>query len=70
MPNRDEILRDKTYKEDGVDVGRRVFYTLTDNKGMQGHRTTKVLALLVERLHAAGMLDETTLDDLLFECLQ
>ncbi|WP_264836102.1 hypothetical protein, partial [Burkholderia cenocepacia] len=29
---KDELLRDRTYKEDGIETSRRVFYTLTDSQ--------------------------------------
>ena len=28
MPNKEDVLRDKTFKEDGIELPRRVFYTL------------------------------------------
>ena len=69
MPNRDDILRDRTFKGHGGNVSRRVFYTLTDDKTIQGERTTKLVALLIARLHANRVLDDAAIDDLLFDCL-
>jgi hypothetical protein len=47
VPDKETILRDKTFKEDGMEVGTRAFYTLSDDKAVQVHRTTKAVALLV-----------------------
>jgi hypothetical protein len=67
MPTREEILATKTHKEEGLDTGRRVFYTLTDDKSLMGHRSAKLLALLVENLVQRGRLSESDLDDILLE---
>jgi hypothetical protein len=69
VANKETILRDKTFKEEGMEVGRRVFYTLSDDKTVQGHRTTKAVALLVELLREKNIMSEKELDDLLFDCL-
>lgn len=69
MPYRDEILEKKTYKEPGMEVGRRVFCTLTDIKNLDVHRTAKALALLVEQLNEHGILDENAIDELLLETI-
>ena len=78
MPTRDEILRKETFKEDGLAVDVRVFYTLAlsgqempdDRKERsQLHRTTKAVALLTRQLRDAGILSDAQIDDMLFESL-
>ena len=60
MPTREEILREKTHKEDDLPIGKRVFYTLTGER-----ETAKCLALLVETLHARAYLSYDEIDDML-----
>lgn len=78
MPTKDDVLRKETFKEDGLAVDVRVFYTLAlsgqqipeDRKErLQLHRTTKAIALLTRQLRDAGILSEAQIDELLFECL-
>ncbi|MCW3586114.1 hypothetical protein K6Y78_24110 [Burkholderia cenocepacia] len=71
---KDELLRDRTYKEDGIETSRRVFYTLTDSQtGKQGlvdpiqARTAKLVALLAERLVDDGTITIDTLDEMLLQ---
>lgn len=68
----DQVLREQTYKEDGLETSRRVFYTLThkarpDSPELTSHRSAKLLALLVERLVEQKELSESDLDTLLLE---
>jgi hypothetical protein len=67
MPTREENLATRTHKEEGLDTGRRVFYTLTDDKDLAGHRSAKLLALLIENLVQRGRLSERDLDNMLLE---
>ncbi len=69
MPNRDDILRDKTHKDDGVDIKVRIFYMLSDDKSLQHQRNSKALALLVKLLREKGQLSDEEVDDLLLECV-
>ncbi|WLE60247.1 hypothetical protein GIY62_06190 [Burkholderia plantarii] len=72
-----DLLREKTHKEPGLDVGRRVYYTLTDDQTGDAsapidptlHRTIKLLSLLVEKLTAESRLTETELDQMLLQLL-
>jgi hypothetical protein len=66
MPNREDILRDLTHKDDGLPVGQRVFYTLAHDKRTQADRNSKALGLMAELLSGKGLIDEAELDDLLF----
>jgi hypothetical protein len=66
------MLKERTHKEDGLDVDKRVFYTLTDKaklsaQTMQAHRNSKAIALLFKRLLEADLLTEEQLDEILLE---
>lgn len=71
MTNREELLRKETYKEDSLDLGRRVFYTLNGDckENLQAHRNSKAIAVLIEMLHRKGIIDETEIDELLLEAI-
>ena len=69
MPNKKDILRDKTFKEQGMETDRRVFYTLTAEEKLSSHRNSKLLASLVKLLEEREVLGETDIDELLFECI-
>ena len=69
MSNKEEILREKTFKEEGMEIERRVFYTLTDKENLQAYRNSKFAALLVKALVDKGVLAEEDVDDMLFECV-
>ena len=81
MSDREDVLREKTHKGAGLDSGRRVFYTLGDYKGAEPfrtlgepqwvgtHRTMKLVALLVAKLQAQGVLTEDDVDEMLLELL-
>jgi hypothetical protein len=69
MPNKEDILREKTYKNDALELERRVFYTLSDEKGLQDHRNTKAIALLVKALHEKKQLSDEEVDELLLQCV-
>jgi len=67
MPDRATILREKTHK--GLEIDRRVFYTLSEDKAFQAHRNTKALALLIQHLYDQGLMSEEQVDELLFDCI-
>jgi hypothetical protein len=64
MATEEEILRTKTFKENGMEVGRRVFYTIHD-EGSKDWKTQKAVALLIEALHTKNILSDEQLDELL-----
>lgn len=80
MADREEILKEKTFKGDVDDLGQRVYYTLfyQNDKAMQVElsdsrkiaRTQKFLSALVAKLHADAVLDDSDIDDLLFDTVQ
>lgn len=67
--NKEDILRENTYKDQGVDLTRRVFYTLQDDKGLQVHRNTKAIALLVNHVREKNLISDEEIDELLFDCI-
>ncbi|MGD0127870.1 MAG: hypothetical protein ABSF46_21100 [Terriglobia bacterium] len=69
MPNIEDVLREKTYKDDGLELDQRVFYTLSNEKGLQNHRNTKAIAHLMKVLHEKGQLSEGEIDELLLQCV-
>jgi hypothetical protein len=69
MPNRDDVLRNETFKGEVEDVERRVFYTLDKNKSLQGHRNSKAVALIIAHLQKSELMTEEELDELLLEVI-
>jgi hypothetical protein len=73
MTTTEELLRKETYKEQGLDMGRRVFYTLTGEEKnphrekLQAHRNSKAIAMLFKTLHDAGQLTEQQIDKILLD---
>jgi hypothetical protein len=74
MANLDDILREKTYKDQGLDLGRRVFYTLATpldglteeaNQKLQAARNSKAVTKLIEHLTNKGLMSAEELDDIL-----
>lgn len=65
MPTRDEILNKLTHKDQGLDLRRRVHYTLAPDAASQMNLTTKALALLIAKLHEKKVLSDAEIDDLL-----
>jgi hypothetical protein len=50
---------------DEDEIGRRVFYTLTDDASVTKHRTQKLLSHLIERLVDTEVLTRGEVDDML-----
>jgi hypothetical protein len=75
MPTREELLAKETHKEDGLDVAKRVFYTLEGKQGdphreaLQTHRNSKAIALLFKTLGENGPLTEHRIDEILLEVI-
>jgi hypothetical protein len=70
MPNREDIRRDQTFKDQCDDDGRRVYYTLTDERGDKQHRIAKAVSLLVTHLQSKNLIDDDELDELLLNVVQ
>jgi hypothetical protein len=69
MPNKEDILLEKTHKNDGIELEKRVFLTLSDEKGHEHHRNTMALARLVKLLHEKKQLSDEEVDELLLQCV-
>jgi hypothetical protein len=73
MPTSEEVLAERTYKQDGLDVEKRVFYTLhgegnsPQRDAAQTHRNSKAISLLFKTLLDKGLLTEEQLDEILLE---
>jgi hypothetical protein len=72
MATKEAILREQTYKEEGMDVERRVFYTLADGEknNLQTHRSNKLVSALIGTLHRKGVITDKDIDDVLFETVR
>jgi len=74
MPYRDETLGTKTFKEDGIPVDKRVFYTLTKDtkvisESLVTGRNAKAIGLLFKTLIDSEILTEDQLDEILLEVI-
>lgn len=73
MPMIEDVLTEKTYKQDGLDVERRVFYTLIGEPNtphrteLQAHRNSKAIALLFKVLCEKHYITDSQLDGILLE---
>lgn len=73
MPTIEDVLEKKTYKQAGLDVGRRVFYTLTGNESelnrekSQANRNSKAIALIFETLRKNNHITDPDIDAILLE---
>ena len=67
MTTIEQLLKSKTHKDDGLSVGERIFYTLTDEKDLEMHRTTKLVSLLISHLVESGKIKGSELDTMLLE---
>lgn len=55
-------LQNDTFKQAGVDVAHRVFYTLSHKHDEQARRNSKAIALLVKMLDEKGLITSDELD--------
>jgi hypothetical protein len=73
MSTREEALAKQTYKQEGPDVARRVFYTLIGEQGnrhrgeLQADLNSKAIALLFETLRESGQLTDKQIDKILLD---
>jgi hypothetical protein len=65
MSNDQAALRDETFKQEGMDVAHRVYYTLSHKREEQARRNSKALALLFKLIAEKGLMTPEELDDLL-----
>jgi hypothetical protein len=69
MAIRDDIIREGTFKDQGLTVGVRIFRTLTAIESARGKRTARAVALLIELLHKKRFLSDQQLDEFLYDCI-
>lgn len=69
MPTREEIIDDKTFKKEGFELEKRIYYTLTQNEKLQADKVVKALSLLIKTLHQKEIVSDEDVDALLFECV-
>ncbi|HBA71177.1 MAG TPA: hypothetical protein DER40_10210 [Geobacter sp.] len=50
-------------------IEERLYYTLTQDKELTGHRTAKAIAGLFQQLHTNGVLTKEEVDAILRECV-
>lgn len=71
MPTREDILNEKTFKEDDFPIDQRVYYTLSGDEAtrpkLQPHRNSVAIGLLFALLHKRGVLSDEDIDDILFD---
>ncbi|MGP8269711.1 MAG: hypothetical protein ACLQLH_06560 [Terracidiphilus sp.] len=73
MPTKEEALAERTYKQEGFEVEKRVFYTLhgegksPQRDELQNHRNSKAIGLLFKTLLEKGLLTEEQLDEILLD---
>ena len=67
----EQVLREKTFKEDDLDIGRRTFYTLRQDPprtvAEQTAANSKLLGLLLQHLAVRGLITADEIDTMLFE---
>jgi hypothetical protein len=69
MADREEILRNETFKGTCPDVIERVVRTLANDEASALARTQRLIALLVGRLREEAILNGRELDEILLKCL-
>jgi len=71
MPSREEALAERTFKQDGLEVEKRIYYTLHGADGtpkreeLQNHRNSKAIGLLFKALMDRHIMNEDQLDEIL-----
>lgn len=70
MPMKEDVLKTKTYKDQGLDVDVRVLYTLNQGSKLasemsQVERNSRAISHLFKTLVDAGTLKHDQLDDIL-----
>ncbi len=73
MPTKEEALAERTYKQEGFEVEKRVVYTLhgegksPQRDELQNHRNSKAIGMLFKVLMDKGLLTEEQLDEILLD---
>jgi hypothetical protein len=55
----------ETFKEEGMDVGERILYTLTAKPDLAVFRVAKGLAALISNLNEKGLMTNAEIDEFL-----
>lgn len=58
-------LQNDTFKQQGIDLAHRVFYTLSHKRDEQSRRNSKAIALLVKLMDEKGLITKDEIDVLL-----
>lgn len=67
MATREQELRDKTFKDQGMSASERVLTMLLPDTRYTDARNSKLLALLITHLTKKGLISEEELDDILLD---
>jgi hypothetical protein len=73
MPTKENALAERAYKQDGLEVEKRIFYTLhgegksLQRDELQNHRNSKAIALLFKMLLDKRFMTEEQLDEILLD---
>jgi hypothetical protein len=76
VATKEEVLAKETFKQEGFEVDRRVYYTLIGDKDhphreeVQAHRNSRAIAQLFKMLRENGTLTEEQLDEILFHVVR
>lgn len=65
MEGNTTALQNDTFKQNGIDLAHRVFYTLSHRHDEQARRNSKAIALLVKLLEEKGLITQDEIDTLL-----
>lgn len=64
------MTKTTAFDSDDIDTARDIFYVLTEQDDLTGHRSAKLLALLCQRLVDTGKISQQDLDALVSEALR
>lgn len=67
---REDVLRAETFKESGLSLFERVFYTLTQSEALQSKRTVKAVSLLAALLKDKGVMTDDEIDEFLLSLVR
>ena len=73
MNSIEDVLTEKTFKHQGLDLMRRVFYTLIGEPNtpgraaLQADRNSKAIAVLIWKLHESRLLSDAQVDEMLLD---
>jgi hypothetical protein len=62
MSDNQATLQNDTFKQEGIDLAHRVFFTLAHKHDEQPRRNSKAIALLVKLLDEKGLITKDEVD--------